>query len=119
MNRVIKNRFIRAVILGLLALAVSSCLVVVSGPSHLNIANNSGYTLIRVYISVHSSTVWGDDQLSPDVLTPGSVISYRVDPGYYDVMVIDSTLHENYAYDVRVTAGNTTTLYYTNTSLGL
>jgi uncharacterized repeat protein (TIGR02543 family) len=87
-------------------------------PSYIRISNTSGiYTLAHVYITMHSSSSWGGDLLSPAVVTPGNFIDFQVGVGNYDVWVTDTTPYDAYAYNVAVAAGTVAVLYFNGTTL--
>jgi hypothetical protein len=112
------KRIVASLIVVIAILAVGSCSVTFSGPSYIRISNTSGtYTLAHLNITTHNSSSWGSDLLAPGVITPGTALSVQVDPGYYDVWVTDTTPFDAYAYDVRVTEGNTTTLHFNGATL--
>ena len=113
MNLSIRKHLARSLILGLLVLALGTCSIVVTTPSYIRISNASSiYTLAHVYIAAHVSSVWGSDKLYPNVLTPGSSASFQVNPGYYDVLVTDTTPWDAYAYNVEAASGTVANLYF-------
>src|SRR5690349_3490082 len=118
MNRSIGKYLVRSLLLGALIVAIGSCSIQVTVPSDLRVTNSSStYTLAHVYITQHSSSVWGPDQLSPNVLLPGESAKWSVDPGSYDVWVTDTTPYDAYAFGITVSSSSTTTLYFDGVNL--
>ena len=116
MKRSLRRRIFIGLIVAAAILAIGSCTI--SGPSYIRISNTSGsYTLAHVNITGHSSSNWGSDLLTPGVITPGNAQEFQTNPGFYDVWVTDTTPYDVYAYDIQVTAGNTTTLNFNGTTL--
>jgi hypothetical protein len=120
MKRNFTRRIFLLLAVGLLILALGSCTVNISGGgSAIRVSNNSSYTIAHVYITDHNSSVWGVDLLYPSAIGPGGSVDFQVNPGNYDVQVIDTTLppYAAIAYNVLVTNGNTTTLYFNGATL--
>jgi hypothetical protein len=66
----------------------------------IKIRNLSAYSIIAVYLSLHSDTGWGDNDLSGNIL-PGNYKVWTVSPNVWDVKVVDalnyySTWENNY-----------------------
>lgn len=116
----LKKRLVVSVIVLTAILAIGSCTVSVSGPSYIRISNTSPtYSITHANIVNHNSGTWGNNLLAPYVISPFSAANFEVNPGFYDVWVTDNTYpiaFNWYVYDVQVTSGNTTTLYYTGTT---
>jgi len=114
-----KNRMkylVVGLLVGLAIISIGSCTL--PSPSYIRISNISGvYTIAHVNITGHNSGTWGSDLLTPDVITPGSSMSFGVNPGNVDVWITDTTPYDIYAYGVAVTPGYTTTLYFDGTTL--
>ena len=57
---------------------------------NMEIYNNTGYTIHRLYISARGNSSWGNDLLGDDVLYNGGVHSIRYDANYqyYELMVV-------------------------------
>ena len=53
------------------------------------VSNESDYRIDHIYVSPHSSRVWGPDQLGDQVLLPNYHIGLYFDPGTYDVRIVD------------------------------
>jgi hypothetical protein len=118
MKRNFRRRIFLFLAVGLLILGIGSCSVTVSGSSSIRVSNTSGtFTLSHLYITPHSSSNWGNDLLSPGVISPGNSATFGVDPGVYDVRVIDTTPYTATAINVYVNSGNTITLYFNGTTL--
>jgi hypothetical protein len=61
------------------------------GPSaSITIVNNSSTTICFLYISLHSSSNWGADQLGSTYIVAGASYTVTVSPGVYDVKIEDS-----------------------------
>jgi hypothetical protein len=60
-------------------------------PLHtIELINNSGQTIWFVYLSLSTSSEWGDDQLSASTVGPGNSYAFHVPPGTYDLKAEDS-----------------------------
>lgn len=88
-----------------------------SGASTLRVVNNSGSTIWYLYVSPSSSSIWGNDQLGANVISPGE--SFRVTNipcgVQYDLRAEGSghgTLAER--YNVYFACGSTVTWTFSN-----
>jgi len=60
-------------------------------PLHtIELINNSGQTIWYVYLSLSTSSEWGDDQLGSSTVGPGNSHAFQVPPGTYDLKAEDS-----------------------------
>jgi hypothetical protein len=55
----------------------------------VTVTNQSGYTIEKVYMSRHSDGVWHGDRLGRSVLPTGYHVDFDLDPGSYDVKLVD------------------------------
>jgi hypothetical protein len=56
----------------------------------LRVENETGgWDIEEVYISPAGSGCWDEDLLEPGVLPSGEGRDFEIDPGYYDVMLVD------------------------------
>jgi hypothetical protein len=108
-----------ALAIGLAAIALGSCAVILAPPSYIQISNTSNsYTLSHVYITPSSNLQsWGSDLLAPDYIFAGGSTVFAVSPGTYDIEVFDTTNYSVVQYNVVVSAGSTTTSYFNGTTL--
>ena len=60
--------------------------------SFLTIENHSNIKIVSIFVSAAGDDSWGPDQLASDVLLPGAMKNFAIDPGTYDVRVV----FENY-----------------------
>jgi hypothetical protein len=51
--------------------------------------NRSSYRINHLYVSASSNTYWGNDKLGNDIFYPNYRFDLSVDPGYYDVKLVD------------------------------
>ena len=51
--------------------------------------NRSSYTIRRLYLSPTSLGIWGYDRLGSNVLNPGYKVTVQIEPGYYDMKLVD------------------------------
>ena len=107
-----------AVVLAIL-LSIASCLIVVEDrDGHIEIFNDTTTYEIRIVYIRESGTInWGSDWLGSDIIEPGETVTFDVDPGTYDVQVIDDWSDSYQESDVYVSAGITVTLIYDGFSL--
>ncbi len=76
-------RFIAAAV----ALASAPAL---SSAATVEFVNQSSWDIYEIYLSPSSESSWGDDYLERDVLSKGDSLTITdVDPGSWDVMVVD------------------------------
>ena len=54
------------------------------------IINNTGYTIYYLYVSRSDSGDWGPDRLGSSVLNSGEDFRVDVQPGLYDIRLVDS-----------------------------
>ena len=59
----------------------------------IQLINHSGQTIWYVYISLSTSSEWGDDQLGSSTIGPGDSHVWQVPPGTYDLKAEDSAHH--------------------------
>jgi V8-like Glu-specific endopeptidase len=116
MKRNYRKHLLACLAVALMIFAVGSCTLSITS---IQISNNSVYTLAHVYITGHNNPSWGGDLLYPGVITAGSSHIYDVSPGYYDVMVTDTTTipYSAFAYNVGVSSGSTTPLTFDGNNL--
>jgi hypothetical protein len=116
MKRSLVKRIFAILIVVCAIVAIGSCSI--AGSSIIEVANTSSiYTIAHVYITRHSSTIWGNDWLSPDVIVPGSSALFDVSPGLYDVSVVDTTPYTAFVYSVEARDGDTVTLFFNGVTL--
>jgi hypothetical protein len=63
----------------------------------IEIRNYSGYTISEVYISLSSSSSWGDNLTS--YFSNNSSKRWRVEANYYDIKIVDSSGDYGYSWD--------------------
>jgi hypothetical protein len=51
--------------------------------------NRSSYRINHLYVSPTSYTNWGNDKLGSDIFYPNYRFDLSVDPGWYDVKLVD------------------------------
>jgi len=112
-----------ALAIGLAAIALGSCTVILAPPSYIQISNTSNvtgtsYTLAHVYITPSTNLQsWGSDLLTPYYIFAGGSTSFAVNPGTYDIEVVDTTSYSATQYNVVVSSGTTVTSYFNGTTL--
>lgn len=89
-----------------LALVLGGCAV---EEGYLLVQNHSRVTVVSVYISDTDDASWGQDQLVFDVLPPGSMITFDVEPGTYQVKVV-SEYSQEFVYETIITDRLTTVI---------
>ena len=58
--------------------------------SSVRIENQTGgWDIQDVYVSPFGSDSWGENLLGDDVIVPGDTAEFRVEPGMYDLMLVD------------------------------
>ncbi len=70
--------------------ALLICLVPGASASTVRVDNNTGgWDIYEVYITSAGSDSWGDNLLGYDIIATGDTGEFHVDPGQYDIMVVD------------------------------
>lgn len=74
-----------------------------TGSATVTLTNGLGnWTIYYAYVSPSSSSEWGEDALGSETLAPGGVLTVRVDPGTYDIMLQDEDGDTYTRYNVQV-----------------
>jgi hypothetical protein len=84
-----KNRFLTSAVLLVASLATS---VTASAQDYLRsftVYNRSSLVIRQLFVAPSSSTRWGHDWLGSSVLKPNWWAKVNVEPGYYDIKLID------------------------------
>ncbi len=96
-----------------LAISYTVLLLVLGGceveESFLIVENHSSIKIVSIFVSAAGDDSWGPDQLASDVLLPGSMISFAIDPGTYDVRVVFEN-YQDFVYEAIIKIGLTTTV---------
>lgn len=94
---------------------IASGTAIASASTAFYVENDSDTTVYHLYMSRHSSGIWGPDQLGSDVLRPGERLTLNVPDGafdtcYWDVGVVftDGTTD---AADFDMCSGDTVHIY--------
>ncbi len=75
----------------------------------LTVKNRSNVTITSIFIAAAEDNSWGADQLKSDVLLPGTIVTFTIEPGTYDVRVV-SEHHRDFIYEADISSGWTTTV---------
>jgi hypothetical protein len=60
------------------------------GSCPVDIYNGLGdWEIWYIYVDLSTETSWGDDRLGAEILYPGEYFTVWVDPGTYDIMIVD------------------------------
>jgi hypothetical protein len=85
----LKNRLITSAVLLMASFATS---VTASAQDYLRtftVYNHSTFTIRRLFVAPSSSTRWGYDRLGTKVLSPDWKVTVDLEPGYYDIKLVD------------------------------
>ncbi len=77
----------------------------------VKINNMSSNNITEVYISPSANTEWGQDWLT-GTIAPGSNYAWTVEPGTYDIKIIDDQAFEAEIYEEVITIANTSNYDY-------
>ena len=75
----------------------------------LTVKNHSNVTITSIFIAAAKDDSWGADQLKSDVLLPGAIVTFTIEPGIYDVRIV-SKHHQDFIYEADILSGLTTTV---------
>ena len=75
----------------------------------LTVKNRSNVIITSIFIAAAEDDSWGADQLKSDVLLPGGIVIFTIEPGTYDVRVV-SEHHRDFIYEADISSGWTTTV---------
>lgn len=75
----------------------------------LTVKNRSNVTITSIFIAAAEDDSWGADQLKSDVLLPGAIVTFTIEPGIYDVRVV-SEHRRDFIYEADISSGWTTTV---------
>ncbi|RKU34170.1 hypothetical protein C6496_20660 [Candidatus Poribacteria bacterium] len=75
----------------------------------LTVKNHSNVTITSIFIAAAEDDSWGADQLKSDVLLPGAIVTFTIEPGIYDVRIV-SKHHRDFIYEADISSGWTTTV---------
>jgi hypothetical protein len=86
------SNFKRRVLAGALLLTACAGTFVASAQDYLRsftLVNQSSFTIRRLYVAPTSFSYWGPDRLGSNVLRPDYKITLNLEPGYYDIKLVD------------------------------
>ena len=75
----------------------------------LTVKNHSNVTITSIFIAAAEDDSWGADQLKSDVLLPGAIVIFTIEPGIYDIRIV-SGHHQDFIYEADISSGLTTTV---------
>ncbi len=77
----------------------------------MTIQNESAFDIRQIYLSKVSHTTWEEDVLGPRILRSGRSIDVtNIDPGFYDVMLVDEDGDTCVLYGVNLRRNRTWTI---------
>jgi len=110
---------------GLLVIALTLSCIIGGGSDSpppqgsLQIFNDGNATMVQLFVTPSTSSTWGPEQLSPDVLFPGESLTFApLFPDSYDVLAEFSDGSSDQVFDVLVQDGLNTTLGMLNSGNG-
>jgi hypothetical protein len=83
--------------------ALLVCLVPGAFASTVRVDNNTGgWDIYEVYVTPAGSDSWGDDLLGSDIIASGETGEFQVDPGHYDIMLVDEDgdMYEKFSVNI-------------------
>ncbi len=85
---------------------------IVSDGGAIRINNQTTLTITQVYLSPNTSPVWGNNQLTGNII-PGSSVLWTVAPGSWDIKVVDSNGDDFFLMNRNVPLDTTVDVYFT------
>ena len=93
-----------------LATAVGFSTTAAAQSSTFTVFNRSSYRINHLYVSSTSYNYWGNDRLGSDIFYPNYRFDLAVNPGWYDVKLVDQDGDSCVIRNVNVNYGETWTI---------